>query len=156
MLRHFRPKTVENVKIRNFLQNVKKVTVTNLALLAPQLKKYLNKIPSQETCLHKGTLKKTSMVQGHCVSCDNILNTAYGAFFLLYVLLCGASSSCLSDLYLLQLQVQLFYDAEIRQNERVLSVSLRGNFEKIRIMTTFGSRVTQRGRQFEVRALYVF
>ena len=48
----------------------------------------------------------------------------------------------------------LFYDAEIRQNERVLSVSLRGNFEKIRIMTTFGSRVTQRGRQFEVRALY--
>ena len=93
------------------------------------------------------------MVQGHFVSCDNILNTAYGAFFLLFVLLCGASSSCLSDLYLLQLQVQLFYDAEIRLNERVLSVSLRGNFEKIRIMTTFGSRVTQRGRQFEVRAL---
>ena len=29
----------------------------------------------------------------------------------------------------------------------------RGNFEKIRTMTTFGSRVTQRGRQFEVRAL---
>ena len=96
------------------------------------------------------------MVQGHFVSCDNILNTAYGAFFLLYVLLCGASSSCLSDLYLLQLRVQLFYDAEIRQNERVLSVSLRGNFEKIRIMTTFGSRVTQRGRQFEVRALQIF
>ena len=96
------------------------------------------------------------MVQGHCVSCDNILNTAYWAFFLLYVLLCGASSSCLSDQYLLQLQVQLFYDAEIRQNECVLSVSLRGNFEKIRIMTTFGSRVTQRGRQFEVRALYIW
>ena len=74
--------------------------------------------------------------------------------FLLYVLLCGASSSCIRDLYLLQLRVQLFYDAKIRQNGRVLSVSLRGNFEKIRIMTTFGSRVTQRGRQFEVRALY--
>ena len=71
------------------------------------------------------------------------------------VLLCGASPSRLSDLYLLQLRVRLFYDAEIRQNESVLSVSLRGNFEKIRIMTTFRSRVTQRGQQFEVRALYI-
>ena len=98
MLRHFRPKTVENVKI--FSECEKSDCYKSIPTRPPVKKIFKIKFLHRKPVCIRELLKKTSM--GHCVNCDNILNTAYWAFFLLHVLLCGAFSSCISDLYLLQ------------------------------------------------------
>ena len=69
MLRHFRPKTVETVKIMKFLQNVKKVTVTSLALPAPQLKKKfkINFLHRKPVCIRE-LLKKNFNGLGSSIS----------------------------------------------------------------------------------------
>ena len=109
MLKHFRQKTVENVKIRNFFNRMwKKWGI--------------------------GTLY---------ASCDNILITAYlSLFFVIHMYFSAAHLHRNSELG--------YSDAEIRQNEHVWSLSSR-NFEKIRIMTTFGSGVTQESDNFKFK-----
>ena len=89
----------------------------------------------------------------NCVCCDNILNTMYWAFFLLHVIMYGASTLCLQNF--ISLSSEYSYSMMPKLDGKNILCILGGNFKKIRVMMTFGSRVTQRGEGFEVQALYI-